>query len=178
MRLPTDYDIRHKWIKHATLMNNIALNMADWIAVRRRMREDDNPQPGRCSYCWNEQRREPQLHCKYCWGTGFMDGYYPIEIVRGSVSDEAEKIVRFEKGKLIISTPTATLPMEPRLQDEDLMAWILFDSQRHEIIDELWRYKIESVNYVIWDTEKIAHEIELVRLDARTDVELKIPFKI
>lgn len=178
MRLPTDYDIRGKWIKHATEMNDIAVSMADWVAIRRRMRETDDPQPTRCSSCWNETRREPQMKCRYCWGTGFADGYYPIEIVRGSVSDEIEKLIRFERGKLIVSTPTATLPIEPSVQDEDLMAWILYDPQRGEIIDELWRYKIESVNYVIWDTQKIGHEVELVRIDARTDAEMKIPFEL
>lgn len=178
MQLPTDYDVRGKWTAHAKLMIDVGLDMADWIALRRRMRDDDIPEPQRCSHCWNEARKEMSKSCIYCWGTGYAGGYYPLEIVRGSVSDEIEKLIRFERGKMILSVPTATLPMVPKVRDEDLMAWILYDPKRHEIIQELWRYKIEDCNFMVWDTEKIGHEVTLVRLDARYELEMKIPFTL
>lgn len=174
----TDYDIRKKWIPHVKDMVNLAVDLADWVIVRRRMREADDPAPDRCAHCWNEARGEMSKYCDYCWGTGFDGGYYPSQIVRASVSDEIEKLVRFERGKLVLSTPTATLPPEIIVQDEDLMAWVRYDQHRNEILQELWRYKIEDVNYLVWDTEKLGTEVSLVRLDSRFELELRIPFTV
>lgn len=178
MNYLTDYDIRKKWIPHVKGMVDMAVDLADWVAIRRRMRDADTPTPARCGHCWNEARKEMSKHCDYCWGTGYDGGYYPTQIVRGSVSDEIEKLVRFERGKLVMSTPTATLPPEVIVQDEDLMAWIRYDPERREIIKELWRYLISDANFLIWDTEKLGTEVSLVRLDVRWELEMRIPFDV
>lgn len=170
------HKIRKGYKPFAIDMVNLGLLHAEWVAIRRRIRPNDDPPPVRCR-CFNVDRQSGESKCPYCFGTFWDGGYYDTEMVKGSVSDEIEKLVRAERGKLIISGPIASLPAEPFLQDEDLMAWVLYDEGKNEILRELHRYKIHNTNYIVWDSTIIGTDVELVRLDPR-EIEMGVPFTI